>query len=81
MTPPHLDKPPDGGEPFTAEERAMLRALLQKAPAIEHIVQEEAHATWLRGRIKVIWPWLVAVVAAAVAVIDWFQKHLKWTGS
>ena len=81
MTPPHTDKPPDGDEPFTPEERAMLRALLQKAPAIEHIVQEEAHATWLRGRIKVVYPWVIALAAAVVAVIDWVQKHLKWAGS
>ena len=82
MDSPHSkDNPPDGDEPFTAKERAMLRALIQQAPAIEHIVQEEAHATWLRGRIRVVWPWIAAIAAAAVAVIDWIQKHIKWTGS
>ena len=81
MNPPHKDRPPDGDEPpFTPEERALLRSLIEQAPQIQHIVQEEAHASWLRGRIKVIWPWIVAAVAAAVAVIDWVQKHIRWTG-
>lgn len=79
MTPPQpADRPPDD-EPFTPEERALIRRLLQQAPQLDAIVQEEAHATWLRGRVKVIWPWLVAVVAAAVAVVDWVQKHIKWS--
>lgn len=81
MTPPHTEKPPDGNEPFTPEERALLRSLIQKAPVIEHIVQEEEHATWLRGRIKVFWPWIAAAVTAVVAAVDWVQKHIKWTGS
>ena len=80
MNPPHKDRPPDGDEPFTPEERAMLRQLLQQAPQLQHIVQEEAHASWLRGRIKVIYPWVIALAAAAVAVIDWVQKHIRWNG-
>lgn len=37
--------------------------------------KQDAHEAWLRGRVRVVWPWLVAVVATIVAVGDWLAKH------
>ena len=37
------------------------------------------HEAWLRGRIKVIWPWIITGVAALVAVIDWIYKHIRFS--
>ena len=72
MTPPHADKQPDedndDDRPLTPEERAWVR----------HAMRDEQHAAWLRGRIKVVWPWLIAVIGAVVATVDWIQKHIRW---
>lgn len=61
------DMPLDGEHEFTREERAELRRILRT----------EAHASWLRRRIKVIVPWLIPVLAGIVATIDWITKHWK----
>jgi len=38
----------------------------------------DAHAEWLRGQIRVIWPWLVAVVGALVGAVKLIKDHVKW---
>ena len=75
MNPPHnrAEKPPndeqyDGETPLTPAERAHVRRILD----------EDNKATWLRGRVKIIWPWIAAAAVAVVGVIDWIQKHIKW---
>lgn len=71
MTPPHTDRerPPDH---LTEDEIEWLREnrewLDQQRRAVEH-------EAWLRGRIKVILPWILSVVAALVAAFDWLSKH------
>ena len=71
MTPPHPDreKPPDH---LTEDEIAWIR---ENREWLDAERKSSEHATWLRGRIKVINPWLITVVAAVVAVGDWLMKH------
>lgn len=61
------DMPLDGEHEFSSEERARLRRILR----------DEAHATWLRRRIKVIVPWVITVAGATVAAVDYIVKHWK----
>lgn len=62
------EKPPDDDNddrPLTSEERRWVR----------NAMRDEAHASWLRGRIKVFLPWVMTIVAAIVATGDWVAKH------
>lgn len=45
---------------------------------LRNILRERAHERWLRSRIKVLWPWVVGVVGAVVAIVDWIQRHLTF---
>lgn len=36
--------------------------------------QSSEHEAWLRGRIKVIYPWLITIVGVLVAAGDWLHK-------
>ena len=38
----------------------------------------DAHAEWLRGQIRVIWPWVVAVVGFLVGAVKLIKDHVKW---
>ena len=38
----------------------------------------DAHAEWLRGQIRVIWPWVLAVVGALVGAVQLIKDHVKW---
>ena len=71
MTPPHTDreKPPDH---LTEDEIEWIR---ENREWLDAERKSSEHATWLRGRIKVIYPWLITVVAGIVAVGDWLMKH------
>lgn len=55
----------DDDKPFTYEERRKLREVLREAD----------RADWLRKRIKVLTPWIIAVGGAFVASIDWLSKN------
>lgn len=44
---------------------------------LRKLMDQESHATWLRKRIRVLTPWLIAVAGAIVAAVDWFSKNLK----
>ena len=68
MNPPHK-KPPDETEPdeITQDDIQWIRAQ-RKA---------DAHAEWLRGQIKVIYPWAISVIGALVAAIIWIREHVR----
>ena len=73
MTPPKPDaKPPP--DHLTAEEIEWLR---ENRAFLDSQRKAAEHEAWLRGRVKVVWPWLVAIVAATVSVIDWISKHIQ----
>ena len=38
----------------------------------------DAHAEWLRGQVRVVWPWVVSIVGAVVATVIWIKKHVRW---
>ena len=38
----------------------------------------DAHAEWLRGQIRVVWPWVVSIVGALVATVIWIKEHVRW---
>ena len=68
MNPPHKhDASDDDGRPLTPEENAWVRQARR----------DEQHASWLRGRIKIFWPWVVSVTGGIVWLIDWLPKHWK----
>ena len=71
MTPPHQDRerPPDH---LTEDEIEWIRENREWLDQQRRAVEREA---WLRGRIKVILPWILSVVAALVAAFDWLAKH------
>lgn len=71
MTPPHQDreKPPDH---LTEDEIEWLR---DNRDWIEQQRRSVEHEAWLRGRIKVIMPWVLSAIAAVVAAFDWLYKH------
>ena len=68
MTPPQHhddeDRPPTE---LTTDEIQWIR---------EQRKQSE-HERWLRGQVKVIWPWVVAVVTAVVVFVNWVKDHVK----
>ncbi len=39
--------------------------------------RQHAHEQWLRGQIKILWPWIVGVVGALVAVASWVKDHVR----
>lgn len=66
MTPPH---PKDEDDPptLTHDEVAWVRAQRKQT----------AHEEWLRGQIKVVWPWVIAVITAVVAAVSWIKDHVR----
>lgn len=71
MTPPHApkEKPSDR---LTSDEIEWLR---ENKEWIEAQRKSSEHEAWLRGRIKVVWPWVITIIAAVVATGDWLAKH------
>lgn len=73
MTPPKRDQDDEDTE-LTAEDIAWVR--LQR--------RQHEHEKWLRGQIKILWPWAVAVVSllvalgnAALSLAKWASDHVK----
>lgn len=40
--------------------------------------KQQQHEQWLRGQIRVIWPWVVAVVGFLVGAVKLIKEHVKW---
>ena len=66
MTPPHKQDDIEPGR-MTQEDIAWVHAQRRQT----------AHEDWLRGQIKVIWPWVIAVITALVALLSWVKDHVK----
>jgi hypothetical protein len=72
MTPPHTsnrEKPPDR---LTSDEIEWLR---ENKEWLDAQRKSSEHEAWLRGRIKVVWPWVITILAAIVATGEWLAKH------
>ena len=67
MTPPPDKAVPGGDEPLTNDERLWIR---------QQIKQHE-HEEWLRGQVRVLWPWVVSIIGAIVAAVAWIKEHVK----
>jgi len=66
MTPPHTkdaDDPPE----LTQEDLKWIREQRKQS----------AHEEWLRGQIKVLWPWVIAGITALVAAVNWIKDHVR----
>ena len=66
MTPKHAEKPPD--DELTPDDIAWIRRQRKL----------DEHAAWLRGQVRVIWPWAVSVVGALVAALMWIRDHVRF---
>lgn len=60
----------DGTDPLKVTEADVLWIRKQR--------KADEHATWLRGQVKVIWPWVIGGITAIVAFINWAKDHLRW---
>lgn len=70
MNPPrHTEKPPDTDDDTLTHEEILW---------IREQRKQDAHAQWLRGQIRVIWPWAVSVVGAVVAALIWIRDHVRF---
>ena len=38
----------------------------------------DAHAEWLRGQVRVLYPWVISIVGAIVAAVIWIKEHVRW---
>lgn len=65
MTPPH--NPDDGPPHITPEDIQWIRQQRK----------DDAHAEWLRGQIKIIWPWAISIVGAIVGAVMWIRDHVR----
>ena len=52
---------------LTAYENRRLRAL----------IEEMDHELWLKKRIKILWPYVVALMGGIVWAVDTLYKHFK----
>lgn len=59
--------PDQDTDELTPEDRAWIR---QKR-------RQDAHEEWLRGQVRVLWPWVVTVIGAIVAIASWVKDHVK----
>lgn len=39
--------------------------------------KQDAHEEWLRGQVRILWPWVISVVGALVAAVVWIRDHVK----
>jgi len=64
MTPPqHDDDPPY----LTPEDVQWIRQQRKS----------DAHEEWLRGQIKIFYPWIIGIATALVAAIVWIRDHVR----
>ena len=74
MNPPHQRpsaKPPPDDSEFLEMTPDDVRWVRQQR-------KQEAHEEWLRGQIKVLWPWVVALVGSLVAAVTWIKDHVRF---
>ena len=65
MTPPHHDD--DDPPTLTHEDVQWIRQQRKS----------DAHNEWLRGQIRVIWPWAISIVGAVVGALIWIRDHVR----
>lgn len=69
MTPKRAERPPDDEEPeLTADEIHWIREQRK----------QHQHEVWLRGQIRVIWPWIVSLLGGIVGAVTLIKEHFKW---
>lgn len=72
MNPPRhtRDRPPDddADDEITPEDIRWIREQRR----------QDAHAKWLRGQIKVIYPWALSIIGALVAAAIWIKDHVRF---
>ena len=39
--------------------------------------RKHEHEVWLRGQVRLLWPWFVATVSALVALAAWVKEHVR----
>jgi hypothetical protein len=39
--------------------------------------KQDDHWQWVRGQVRVLWPYVVAVVGALVAAVTWIRDHVR----
>ena len=52
---------------------------LDEIAAVRRILEQSKHEARLRGRIRVVLPWFITLLAGIIAAIDWINRHLKWS--
>ena len=58
----------DAGDEITPEDVRWIREQRR----------QDAHAQWLRGQIKVVYPWVLSIVGAIVAAVIWIKDHVRF---
>jgi hypothetical protein len=61
--------PLDGESDLTPAERRAIRA----------IIRETERMTWARKKLRVLAPAFVAVVVVIWQLVEWVQKHIRYT--
>ena len=69
MTPKLADRPPDDDEPELSTDD--IRWIHEQRKL-------DAHAEWLRGQVRVLYPWVISIVGAIVAAVIWIKEHVRW---
>lgn len=69
MTPRRADRPPDDDEPQLSDDD--IRWIHEQRKL-------DAHAEWLRGQVRVLYPWVISIVGAIVAAVVWIKEHVRW---
>ena len=69
MTPKRAELPLDDDEPELSTDD--IRWIHEQRKL-------DAHAEWLRGQIRVLYPWVISIVGAIVAAVVWIKEHVRW---
>lgn len=40
--------------------------------------KQDDHWRWVRGQVRILWPYVVAVVGTLVAAITWIKDHVRF---
>jgi hypothetical protein len=59
-------------------ESESLEITLEDIQWIRRKRQQDEHATWLRGQVKIIWPWVISIVGTLVAAVIWIKDHVRF---
>ena len=69
MTPKRAELPLDDDEPELSTDD--IRWIHEQRKL-------DAHAEWLCGQIRVLYPWVISIVGAIVAAVVWIKEHVRW---